>query len=205
MDKSAKRISSIFSLSSNTSGKSGSSSHLGSVPTPKKQSRDASPTRLPQLSTDIRVSTSTPNLREASSSTRHSPAMTPSFDPVRSSTPEDAASRLPPLDTLKPLPNRLDSPGSSRPASRPGSRASSRGGSRPASPTKFRPSTPTHEAKHLSKRMSWLPGRSRPGTGDGKGAFSMPQAWIVTAVPQEKSIYDPTPLATFQRVGSESY
>ena len=200
MDKPGKRISSIFSLSSNTSAKSGTSSNVGSTAPPKKPSRDASPARSPRRYSDIRPSTSTPNLRVASSPTHHSPAMTTSFVPVRSSTPDGAGSMLPPLDTLKPLPNRVESSG----ASRPGSRASSRGASRPASPTKFRPLTPTNEPKQLSKRKSWLPGRSRPGTRDGEGAFDMPQAWIVTTVPQEKSMYDPTPLATFQKVGSES-
>ena len=199
MEKSAKRISSIFSLSSNTSDTSGKSGKVGSL-SPKRRSRHVSPAKAPQVSTDIRPSASTPNLRNGHSPIRQSPAMTPSFDPVRSATPEGSGLMLPPLDILKPLPNRFGSPDSSVPASRPESRASSRGGSRPASPTKFRPLTPTQELKQVSKRKSWLSGRSRPGTRDGDAAINMPLAWVLTAVQQEKVSYDPTQLAQFQRV-----
>ena len=199
MEKSAKRLSSIFSLGSNTSEKSGISSNTSSSRYPSKASRTASPAGLPQLSTDIRVSTSTPNLRNGHSPTHQSPAFTPTFDPVRSSTPDGVGPLLQPLDTLKPLPNRIDSPGTSRPSSR----ASSRGGSRPGSPIKFRPWTPTQEARQISKRKSWLPGwSSRPESQDA-GALGIPQAWLVTAVAQENIPYDPLPLANFQKVGKQ--
>jgi hypothetical protein len=203
MEKSAKRLSSIFSLGSNSTipETSVASSHTSSSRHPSKASRGASPTRsparLPYLSTDIRGSTSTPNLRNGHSPTHQSPFLTPTLDPGRSSTPDDAR-LFQPLDTLKPLPNRIDSPGTSRPSSR----ASSRGGSRPASPIKFRPWTPNQEQRQLSKRRSWLPGRSSRPESQDAGAMGIPQAWILTAAPQEKPAYDLLPLANFQKVNS---
>lgn len=206
MEKSAKRLSSIFSLGSNStiSETSGASSHTSSSRQPSKASRGASPARsptrsptrssarLPYLSTDIRGSSSTPNLPNGHSPTHQSPFLTPTLDPVRSSTPDDAR-LFQPLDTLKPLPNRIDSPGAS-------SRASSRGGSRPASPIKFRPWTPNQEQRQLSKRRSWLPGRSSRPESQDAGALGIPQAWILMAVPQEKPTYDLLPLINFQKV-----
>ncbi len=203
MEKSAKRLSSIFSLGSNSTipETSVASSHTSSSRHPSKASRGASPTRsparLPYLSTDIRGSTSTPNLRNGHSPTHQSPFLTPTLEPGRSSTPDDAR-LFQPLDTLKPLPNRIDSPGTSRPSSR----ASSRGGSRPASPIKFRPWTPNQEQRQLSKRRSWLPGRSSRPESQDAGAMGIPQAWILTAAPQEKPAYDLLPLANFQKVNS---
>lgn len=195
MERSAKRLSSIFSLGSSASEKSGVSSNTTvSSRYPSKGSHDTSPSRsptrssarLPHLATDNRLSASTPDLLNGHSPINRSPAFTPTLDPVRPFTPDGLGSSLQPLDTLKPLPGRIDSP---RATSRPGSRASSRGGSRPSSPT-----------KNLSKRRSWLPGRSsRPESQDG-GSLGMPDAWVVTALPQEKIPYDPLPLASFQKV-----
>ena len=196
MEKSAKRLSSIFSLGSNTSGKSGLSNATEPTRDPRKTSRDASPAGLPHLSTDIRISSSTPNLRNGWSPTRQSPTFTPVLDSVRPATPDDGRLLLEPLDTLKPLPNRMDSPGTSRPSSR----ASSKGGSRPGSPTKLRPWTPTQEPNQLSKRKSWLRGRSSRPQSQDAGALGLPQAWMAMPIPQEKIPYDPLPLATFQKV-----
>lgn len=201
MEKSAKRLSSIFSLgsSSTISETSVASSQTSSSRHPSKASRGASPTRsparLPYLSTDFRVSTSTPNLPNGHSPTHQSPFLTPTLDSGRSSTPDDIR-LIQPLDTLKPLPNRIDSPG----ASRPSSRASSRGGSRPASPIKFRPWTPNQEQRQLSKRRSWLPGRSSRPESQDAGALGIPQAWILMAVPQERPAYDLLPLMNLQKV-----
>lgn len=197
MEKSAKRLSSLFSLgsSSTISESSVASSHTGSSRHPSKASRGASPARLPYLSTDIRVSTSTPNLQNGHSPTHQSPFLTPTLDSGRSPTPDDTR-LFQPSDTLKPLPNRIDSPG----ASRPSSRASNRGGSRPASPIKLRPWTPTQEQRQLSKRRSWLPGRSSRPESQDAGALGVPQAWILMAVPQERSTYDLLPLINFQKV-----
>ena len=196
MEKSAKRLSSIFSLGSNTSGKSGLSNSTEPTRDPRKSSRDASPAGLPYLSTDIRISTSTPNLRNGWSPARHSPTFTPVLDSVRSATPDGGRLLLEPSDTLKPLPNRIDSPGTSGPSSR----ASSKGGSRPGSPTKFRPWTPTQESNQLSKRKSWLRGRSSRPRSQDAGALGLPQAWMAMPIPQEKIPYDPLPLASFQKV-----
>lgn len=117
-----------------------------------------------------------------------------------SSRPEssDESFLQPPL--LQPLPILPDSPNSSRHVSRnskPGSRAPSRSpshpSSRPTSPTKL-----TIESRKISKRRSWLPGKSRPESSDGGDGFQMQQAWIVT--PQDKLPYDASPLASFLTV-----
>ena len=126
----------------------------------------------------------------------------------RASRPENGdESSLPPPQSLKPLSTRNDSPNRSRPASRDGrlessdvSRPPSQPSSRPSSPTKFRPSTPTTDPQKLSKRRSWLPGKSRPQSRDRGSEIAMPQAWLVT--PQEKLPYDPTSLANFVTVSN---
>lgn len=125
----------------------------------------------------------------------------------RENRPENSEDFFSPPPLLKPLPTLPDSANASRPVSRdsrPGSRAPSRPTSqppsRPASPTKFRPLTPTSETTKVSKRRSWLPGKSRPESQDGSDGFQMPQAWLVT--PREKLQYDPSSLASFVKVGS---
>lgn len=115
----------------------------------------------------------------------------------------DALQQQPP-NLLKPMPIRSESPGISRPVSRgsgPESSADSRPGSRapsrPGSPIKSRPQTPTTEHK-VSKRRSWLPGRSKAEALDEEHGAQMPQAWLVT--PQETLRYDASALANFQKV-----
>ena len=114
-------------------------------------------------------------------------------------------SRGNPLDSRpasrgNPFDSRSNSrPPSSHPSSRPPSRPLSQPASRPASPIRLRPQTPTSEAK-LAKRRSWMPGKLRkPGQEEGDHANS-PQAWTVT--PNEKTPYDASGLANFQRVVS---
>lgn len=197
-DKPSTRISSIFSLGSTSSRRSGTSSDTSESLHPNKGSRDSTPAKLPQLSTDVRLSLSTPDLRNENSpaQTSASPGLTPTF---RQTTPIEWGALLPHLDSLKQPPQRTGSPGS-RSKSRPASIAGSRGGSRPASPTKpFRSLTPTHEAR-LSKRRSWLPGRSRPQSRDVGGG--MPQAWVVLPGQEEKITYDVSPLADLGRESS---
>ena len=196
-DKPSRRISSIFSFGSTSSKESGASSNTSASLHPSKASRDVSPAKLPHISTDIRMSASTPDLKNEHTppSTLASPGrLTPTFRPT---TPSEPGSLLPHVDTMRQSPQRTGSPGS-RSNSRPASRAGSRGDSRPPSPTKFfRPLTPTQETK-LSKRRSWLPGRSRPESHDGGGA--MPRAWLVEPGQQENIKYDLSPLANIQRV-----
>ena len=197
-NKPSKRISSLFSIGSSSSEKSGASSDITASLHPDRTSHNSSPANLPQLSTDLRVSASIPDLRNGHTPTKStSPGrLTPTFRPT---TPIEPGNLLPQMDSMRDSSQRSTSPGSrsnSRPASRPGSRASSR----PSSPTKFfRPSTPTQETK-LSKRRSWRPGKTRPESHDGAG--EMLHAWLLEPGGQESNKYDLAPLANFQRVSS---
>ena len=194
--KPSKRISSIFSIGSSSSEKSGASSDTTASLHPSKASRDSSPANLPQLSTDIRVSASNPDLRNAHTPTKSaSPGrLTPTFRPT---TPIEPGNLLSQMDSMREASQRSRSPGS-RPNSRPASRSGSRAGSRASSPTKFfRPITPTQENK-LSKRRSWLSGKPRPESHDGAG--EMLRAWLLEPGQQESTKYDLAPLANLRRV-----
>ena len=108
------------------------------------------------------------------------------------------SARLSPPSYLKTVPLGLDSPTGSRPASLAGSCPPSQPSSRPASPNTLRPLTPTGE-RRLSKRRSWLSGKTNTEPQTADHVSEMPQPWIVT--PQEKLPYDTTALANFHRVG----
>ncbi|KAL8804902.1 MAG: hypothetical protein Q9182_002304 [Xanthomendoza sp. 2 TL-2023] len=261
MERSAKRISSIFSLtslgstSSDKSSKSSNSSFPPPSSHPSNYSRASSPPRKPlppsaklrPLSTSI----SAQDLRR-----RHPEQTPPTFGPILSP-PLIADDELPASsDTLKTLPQRIESfessavrtpisrPGS-RPASppkgflrpitpvsdagRPESRASSRPDSHTSSPHKefhrpFTPNsdrsrptsgvdfgsraaspskrfsqnfTPTQEQK-ITKRRSWMPGKSHPVSQAGEVQF--PKAWIIAPSSLDKTPYDVAALANFQKV-----
>ena len=196
--KPSKRISSLFSIGSTSSEKSGASSNTSESLHPNKPSRDSSPAALPQLSTNIRVSASNPDLRNEHTPTKSaSPGrLTPTLRPT---TPIERGNLLSQMDPARDSSQRSMSPGgrpNSGPASRPGSRANSRS----SSPTKFfRPLTPSQETK-LSKRRSWLPGKTQPESHDGAGELL--RAWPLDPDQQESTKYDLAPLANFRRVGS---
>ena len=193
-----KRISSLFSIGSSSSERSGASSDTTAARHPNKASRDSSPANLPQLSTNIPVSASNPDLRNGHAPTKSaSPGrLTPTFRPT---TPIEPGNLLSQMDAMKETSQRTTSPGS-RPNSRPASRSGSRAGSRPSSPTKFfRPLTPSQEIK-LSKRRSWLPGKNRPESHDGAG--EMLRAWLLEPGQQESIQYDLAPLANLRKVSS---
>lgn len=197
-NKPSKRMSSLFSIGSTSSERSGASSNTSESLHPNKASRDSSPANLPQLSTDLRVSASNPDLRNERTPTKSaSPGrLTPTLRPT---TPIEPGNLLSQMDPVRDSSQRSMSPGgrpNSGPASRPGSRANSR----TSSPTKFfRPLTPSQETK-LSKRRSWLPGKTRPESHDGVG--EMLRAWLLDPDQQESIKYDLAPLANFRRVGS---
>ncbi len=173
MEKSARRISSIFSLGSTSSDKSNSKSNRPpSIHTPH-DSRTPSPSKLhPTHTSTLQPSASSPNLRTPRSG--ESPRLDPSFDPIY---PASAirGHDLPP-GVYKPLPlppgsfrgARPHSAASSRPSSPPKnfSRPSSSNGSRPASPSKafLRPMTSTSERGRPSRPASMvsLTATSRP-------------------------------------------
>ena len=199
-NKPSKRISSLFSIGSTSSERSGASSNTSESLHPNKASRDSSPANLPQLSTDIelRVSASHPDLRNGHTPTKStSPGrLTPTFRPT---TPIEPGTLPSQADPVRGSSQRSMSPGS-RPNSRPASRPGSRNSSRPSSPTKFfRPLTPSQETK-LSKRRSWLPGKTQPESHDGAG--EMLDAWLLDPGQQESIKYDLAPLANLRRVSS---
>ena len=253
MEKSAKRLSSLFSLGS-TSEKS-NDSRMPTTRTPQ-DSRTNSPSRLPHISTStLQPSASSPNLRTPisglspqldpafdstySTATLGSQGLPPSFfkpEPLplgslrvirpgnaagsRSGSPPKNFSRpnssdgsratSPSRDLIRPMTPTSENGRPSRPASRAGltpiSRPASRVGlipiSRPTSPDKHlsRPATPTTE-KRLSKKRSWLPGRSKHDSADeGGGAHTTPRAWVLS--PHQQRTYDVSPLLNFQRVSA---
>ncbi len=229
--KMARRISSIFSLASNSTDRSSNESRLATAPSqsprPSTSSRGPSPATFSQKSTpDLRPITPVPyspdDIRNGSTLTpqqyapqQYTPQQSPYLGASLSPTLEDNGALLEPPQSLKPLPERPNSTPGSRPGSRPQSRAgrpvsrasndnlaASRGGSRPTSPAKHRPLTPTTESK-LNKRRSWLPGgRSRSASQGGSEDVGVGQAWIIT--PQEKTHYDIHPLIGFHKVSARS-
>ena len=234
----AKRISSVFSLSSDHSDQS-SDSRLGSSVHPARPPKEQTPAPYARKSTsDLRP---TNNLQELHSN--HPSGLTPPFNPTLLPRIEDDDPLLQRPQYPTPFPPRLDSPGGSRPTSslgmpiaygtddplvpppsflqpvpmvpdspsenRPlsrgsgpeslaGSRPLSQLSSRPASSSTLRPLTPTTEQK-LSKKRSWLRGKTNTGLRNAENGSSMPQSWVVT--PKEKLPYDATALANFHRVG----
>ena len=161
MEKSARRISSIFSLGSTSSDKSKNSNLTPSVHAPR-ESRSPSPARLPQLFTStLQPSESLQNLRTPSAGP--SPHLSPAFDPGYSisTLPDNAL----PQGVCKPAPLPPGSLRPIRPGSTPGTRPSpppinfsrpaSSGGSRPVSPSRdLRPITPNSDSGMSSRPPS---------------------------------------------------
>ncbi|KAH8432356.1 uncharacterized protein LDX57_009995 [Aspergillus melleus] len=192
--KSAKRISSLFSLGSN---KDSSLPSSPSSPNPNNFSR-SSPDQQPQ---DRRRSSSRPTRLSSN------PYVDPSEPvPALSPNPNDNYD----LDTpLQPPPSLLavnqdlansapSSPDSGRPQSRGRLRSSSRPNSSaglfvPGSGPDSRPGTPS------SKRRSWLPGRQRASSVDTRQAnTNLPNAWIAGL--DQKILYDLEPLSKGEQI-----
>ena len=223
----AKRISSIFSMNSNSSDQS-SDSRYGSSLHPTRPSKEQSSVATPHKSM--------PNLRPTSNLQNPQitpPTPTPPFDSTialhddrdelmlqpsgypptfssrSSSRPSSIAGMpgdrdellLPPPPLLKPLPGRSDSPTGSKPVSRgSGPESLPSPPSLPAS----RPASPSTSRpqtptsdQRLLKKKSWLSGKLH-GSRGGEDIAQMPQAWVVT--PQEKIPYDVNQLANFHKV-----
>lgn len=193
--KSAKRISSIFSLGSHKDHSSDTSSPTSSPRIPKN-----SPDHVPSDKFHHRH-------RQSSSRTTHS-GSSPSVSDAHESRPGTLAS-IDPLDLESPLPpppsllevnqDLADTAASSpdgRPQSRGRSRSGSGGGGRSTSSAGLsvndapRPRTP-------SKRRSWIPGRTRSDSVDLK-AVQTPNAWIAGL--DQKVVYDLEPLAKGEQV-----
>ncbi|KAL8780969.1 MAG: hypothetical protein Q9213_006220 [Squamulea squamosa] len=158
MERSAKRISSIFSLTSlgsASSDKSSKSSNTSFPPSthPSQSSRGSSPPRKPLPASvnlqPLSTSLSTQDLREGQS-LQDRPSFGPTLSPPLTGNDESFT----PIDTLNPLPPRLASPAISS-TTRPGSRS----GSRPGSPSKgfLRPLTPVSDIGRPDSRASSRP------------------------------------------------
>ena len=184
--KSAKRISSLFSLGSNKDSVSSSPVSPGFKSSPDQVPQDASRPRSASRPTRI---VSQPNL---DSSNDHFNLDEP----------------LPPPPSLLAVNQDLASSPTSGPDGRPQSRGRRRSSSRPASAAGLfvpggsdsRPSTP-------SKRRSWIPGRARASSVDTRGtlmpASPQPQppssgAWIAGL--DQRIAYDLNPLAQGEQV-----
>ena len=203
MEQSARRLSSLFSLRSNSSDKSNASAP--SIHQPKNLHVDTGsppPIILRSPTTELRATASTPDL--------HTPVESTPLSAHPSASSSRPNSGIPALGygsllNLKPLPHPADER-----ISRPSSRASSQGSSRPSSPSKqFKPLTPTEEERSttptleakLGKRRSWLPSRQRGEIQNESPPAHMPAAWFVNS--QEKAPYDAAALASFSKVSFE--
>ncbi|OJK04408.1 hypothetical protein ASPACDRAFT_37967 [Aspergillus aculeatus ATCC 16872] len=188
--KSAKRISSLFSLGSTRDSSAPSSPASPSIP-------KASPDQLPQ---DARP-------RSASRSARVASNPQSDYGETRQPLPPgphdgfDLDEPLPPPPSLLSVNQDLatSTPGSS---DRPQSSGRGRSGSRPSSSAGLfvpgagpdsRPSTPS------SKRRSWMPGRARASSADPRASASaMPSAWIAGL--EQKILYDLEPLSRGEQI-----
>lgn len=178
--KSAKRISSLFSLGSkdrDSQSSSASSPVLNSAENPidKRRQSSSKPTRH----------VSTPNAVFSSE-----PRTIPDNLDMES---------LPPPPSLLAVNQDLANSAPSSPGSRPQSRgrdmsrpSSSAGLAIPGSTPDSRPSTPS------SKRRSWMPGRSRASSIDKRQTPMLPAAWIAGL--DQKVVYDLGPLSRGEQV-----
>ena len=190
--KSAKRISSLFSLGSNKDSVSSSPVSPGFKSSPDQVPQDASRPRSASRPTRI---VSQPNLDVSSN------------DHFNLDEP------LPPPPSLLAINQDLASSPTSGPDGRPRSRGRRRSSSRPASAAGLfvpggsdsRPSTP-------SKRRSWIPGRARASSVDTRGTLmpSSPQpqpptsgAWIAGL--DQRIAYDLDPLAQGEQVCTREF
>ena len=137
---------------------------------------------------------------------RQSPIGTPSYSPHSAASvglPGDDV-LLPPPKIRDQFPDRSSSSNSNRVGNKLRSRSASRGTSSPVSRTSSpapildlpRPSTPGEG--RLTKKKSWLPGRSHNRSEGGSGIASALQAWVVS--PQGNIAYDASNLMKAQPV-----
>lgn len=192
--KHARRISSIFSLGSDSSEKSPDSSKTPPSPHGPTISPEPNPANQskPMITPPAIETSPSPH---AFLSSPPPPLYDPPPPPQAHSLSNDALSPSSPM--LSPPPERLGSPIGdsfrSRSVSRDGSQDGRRSRSRPLSQVKNR----LQSESRLARPRSWLSTRSKPESqGDGEGPGS--EAWLVypdTAIP-----YDVLPLAHFQKV-----
>ncbi|KAL4798995.1 hypothetical protein BDV19DRAFT_320584 [Aspergillus venezuelensis] len=183
--KSAKRISSLFSLSSNN-----------------KDATSPSSPRSPGLPPDQQPPPQDRRRRSSSRPARLSSAPVPNFShpsPSPMADNFDLSSPLPPPPSLLSVNQDLAdnaSTSSDRPQSRgrrlsSSNRPSSSGGLAVPGGPDSRPGTP-------SKRRSWMPGRARASSIDVRSSPQLPSAWIAGL--EHKIIYDMAPLGRGEQI-----
>ncbi|KAL4954263.1 hypothetical protein BDW69DRAFT_183708 [Aspergillus filifer] len=183
--KSAKRISSLFSLSSSN-----------------KDATSPSSPRSPGLPADQQPPPQDRRRRSSSRPARLSSAPVPNFSHPSSSPMADnfdLDSPLPPPPSLLSVNQDLAdnaSTSSDRPQSRgrrlsSSTRPSSSGGLAVPGGPDSRPGTP-------SKRRSWMPGRARASSIDVRSSPQLPSAWIAGL--EHKIIYDMAPLGRGEQI-----
>ncbi|KAL4970512.1 uncharacterized protein BDV14DRAFT_44561 [Aspergillus stella-maris] len=188
--KSAKRISSLFSLSSNN-----------------KDATSPSSPRSPGLPPDQQPPPQDRRRRSSSRPARLSSAPVPNFShpsPSPMADNFDLDSPLPPPPSLLSVNQDLAdnaSTSSDRPQSRgrrlsSSNRPSSSGGLAVPGGPDSRPGTP-------SKRRSWMPGRARASSIDVRSSPQLPSAWIAGL--EHKIIYDMAPLGRGEQVRKLCY
>ncbi len=225
----ARRISSMFSISSSSSEQSSNTatSHgrrnptkISRTPSPPKQDsviseRGPGPTQLHEPNEDSVAQASQPELERMPMS----PAgMVSSPDELAQPSPPILKPPSPPCSPSSPvretkLESRLVSRSQSGPASnsksrsasrtrgaRQSSRAESKEGTRPTSPSKLL-SAPSQSERRKSTRKSWLPGKSRTHSPTGDAVPSPPKAWLVGS--EAKVPYDVSRLVNFQEVSNK--
>ncbi|KAJ5488127.1 hypothetical protein N7453_011581 [Penicillium expansum] len=178
--KSAKRISSLFSL-----GSKDRDSHSSTVSSPVLNSSENPIDKRRQSSSKPTRHVSTPNAVFSSE-----PRTMPDNLDMES---------LPPPPSLLAVNQDLANSTPSSPVGRPQSRgrdmsrpSSSAGLTIPGSTPDSRPSTPS------SKRRSWMPGRSRASSIDKRPTPMLPAAWIAGL--DQKVVYDLGPLSRGEQV-----
>ena len=225
MAKTARRISSLFSLGSPVPEKDNNGGvnlkplpapTTSRTPSPIRQAypvpmkRDPSPARLHRPITPTPINFSRPSstsptrsVRRSSSSTnlrsqhgRNPSTVTSSFGPLMSPPLEIDDQLLPPSHEYSTL-TRPQSPGEA--SSRPESLAGSAFVSNLPSPTRLenhsRPSTPTTDAKQR-RRRSWMLGRGRPSSQSDSDHSHALRAWILGS----QASYEVSHLVSSQKV-----
>ncbi|KAL4871222.1 hypothetical protein BDV12DRAFT_194583 [Aspergillus spectabilis] len=184
--KSAKRISSLFSLGSNKDATSPSSPRSPSLPKP-------SPDQIPQ---DTRPRSSSRPARLASNPV-------PNFSQPISPIPKDdfdLDAPLAPPPSLLAVNQDLADTANSSPDGRPQSRGRRLSNSRPSSSGGLAvPGGPDSRPGTPSKRRSWMPGRGRASSIDVRTSpQQLPSAWIAGL--EHKILYDLGPLGRGEQI-----
>ena len=189
--KSAKRISSLFSLGSHKDASSPTSPRSPSLsrPSPDQSSHDTRP-RSSSRPARLSSAPAVPNFSHPGHGASPSP-MKDNF--------EDLDAPLPPPPSLYAVNSDLAESTSNSPDGRPQSRGRRLSSSRPGSSGGLAvPSGPDSRPGTPSKRRSWMPGRARASSIDVRSSPQLPSAWIAGL--EHKILYDMGPLGRGEQV-----